>query len=89
MQSVDQVLLFLELLIYVVLMFQVLFHRQAAVVEEYLIAYLGLSILATLLLLIQVTIPSVLLPPSEVVASWARILPVLAFGALVMFERLL
>ena len=82
MQSADQVLLFIELLIYVVLMLQVLFHRQAEDVEEYLIAYLGLSVIPTLLLLAQVTIPTLSLPPREVIASWATTLPVLAFGAL-------
>ncbi len=82
MQSAGQVILFIELLIYVVLMLQVLFHRQADEVEEYLIAYLGLSVIPTLLLLVQVTIPLAPLPPTEVIASWARILPVLGFGAL-------
>jgi signal transduction histidine kinase len=82
MQSADQVLLFVELLIYVVLMLQVLFHRQAEEAEEYLIAYLGLSVIPTLLLLVQMTIPLVSLPPTEIIVSWARILPVLGFGAL-------
>lgn len=82
MQSADQVLLFIELLVYVVLMLQVLFLRRAEEIEEYLIAYLGLSVIPTLLLLVEMVIPSVPLPPTRVIASWARILPVLGFGAL-------
>jgi signal transduction histidine kinase len=82
MQSAEQVLLFIELLIYVVLMLQVLFYRQAGEVEEYLIAFLGLSVVPTLLLLIRMTIPLVPLPPIEIIVSWGRVLPVLGFGAL-------
>jgi signal transduction histidine kinase len=82
MQSAEQVLLFIELLIYVVLMLQVLLNRQAEEVEEYLVVYLGLSVVPTLLLLTKMTIPLVSLPSTEVIASWARILPVLGFGAL-------
>jgi signal transduction histidine kinase len=85
MQSVDQVLLFSELLVYVVLMLQVLFRRQVEQVEEYLIAYLGLSVIPTLLWLAWLTIPGVFtLPPVEIISSWTRIVPVLAFGALTM-----
>ena len=82
MQSAGQVILFIELLIYVVLMLQVLFHQQAEEVEEYLIAYLGLSVIPTLLLLVQMTIPLAPLPPTEVIISWTMILPALGFGAL-------
>lgn len=84
MQSADQVLLFIELSVYVVLMLQVLLRRQIEEVEEYLIAYLGLSVVPTLLWLARLTVPTIPLPPVEVISSWARLVPALVFGALTM-----
>ena len=63
MQSADQVLLFIEVLVYVVLMLQVIFRRQAEETEEYLIAYLGLSVVPALLWLARLTLPAFPLPP--------------------------
>jgi signal transduction histidine kinase len=84
MQSADQVLLFTEVLIYVILMLQVLFRQRTSEVEEYLVAYLGLSVIPTLLWLARLTIPTISLPPVEIISSWTRIVPALAFGALTM-----
>ena len=82
MQSTDQILLFTEVLIYVILMIQALFRRRVDDVEEFLVAYLGLSIIPTLLWLMQLTIATDYLPPVEIISSWARVVPVLAFGVL-------
>ena len=84
MQSAIQVLLFVEILIYVALMLQVLFRRQTDEVEEFLFAYLGLAMVPALLWLLRLTMPSIPLPPVEVISSWARLLPALAFGALTL-----
>ncbi len=84
MQSIDQVLLFAEVLIYVILMLQVLFRRRAEDVEEYLIIYLGLSLVLALLWLTRLTVDMVSLPPVEIISSWSRVVPAMAFGALTM-----
>jgi signal transduction histidine kinase len=84
MQSIDQILLFAEVLIYVILMLQVIFRQHADDVEGYLILYLGLSVTPTLLWLTRLSIGTVPLPSVEIISSWASIVPALAFGALTM-----
>jgi len=84
MQSTDQVLLFAEVLIYVILMLQVLFRRRAEDVEEYLLIYLGLPLILALLWLTQLTAHALSLPPVEIIVSWSRVVPALAFAPLTM-----
>jgi signal transduction histidine kinase len=84
MQSAIQVLLFVEILIYVALMLRVLFRRQTDEVEEFLFAYLGLAMVPALLWLLRLTTPSIPLPPVDIISSWARLLPAMAFGALTL-----
>ena len=88
MQNTDQILLFAEVLIYVILALQVLFHRRADEVEEYLVVYLVLSIIPTLLWLMQLSMRTYYLPPVEIISSWTGLVPALAFGVLtVAFVR--
>ncbi len=82
MQNTDQILLFAEVLIYVILALQVLFHRRTDEVEEYLVAYLVLAIIPTLLWLVQLSMRTYYLPPVEIIAPWTGLVPVLAFGVL-------
>src|SRR5512139_284116 len=82
MQNTDQILLFAEVLIYVILALQVLFHRRTDEVEEYLVAFLVLAIIPTLLWLVQLSIRTYYLPPVEIIAPWTGLVPVLAFGVL-------
>ncbi len=84
MQTTSPVLLSIEVLIYVVLMLQVLLRRQIEEVEEYLLAYLGLSLILILLWLTRLTIHAVPMPPVEAIVSWTKVVPALAFGALTM-----
>jgi signal transduction histidine kinase len=84
MQSAEQIILVIELSVYAVLLFRVLFRRQVAQVDGYLIAYLVLSLLPTLLWLVHLTFPTLSLPPEQTISSWARLVPVLAFGGLTM-----
>ena len=84
MQGADQILLFTEALIYVILMLQVLFRRHIDEVEEYLVAYLGLSIVPALLWLMRLATETVYLPSVEIISSWTRVVPALAFGVLTM-----
>lgn len=84
MQSADQVLLFAEVLIYVILMLQVLFRQRSGEIEEYLVAYLGLSVIPVLMWLTQLTVDTTALPPVELISTWTRIVPALAFGALTL-----
>jgi signal transduction histidine kinase len=84
MQSAEQIILVIELSVYAVLLFRILFRRQIAQVEVYLIAYLVLSLLPTLLRLAHLTFPTLSLPPEQTISSWAKLVPVLAFGGLTM-----
>ena len=84
MQSVYQALLITEIFIYVVLMLRVLLHGQLEEVERYLFIFLALSVIPLLVWLGRLTYPAWSLPLAGIIASWARIVPVLAFGALTM-----
>ncbi len=84
MQSADQVLLFSELLVYGVLILWVLLRRKAEEVEQYLVAYLALSVIPTVLWLTRLTTDAIPMLPVEIISSWSRLVPVLAFGALTM-----
>jgi signal transduction histidine kinase len=82
MQNTDQILLFTEVLIYVILALQVLFHRHTDEVEEYLVGFLVLAIIPTLLWLVQLSMGTYYLPPVEIIAPWTGLVSVLAFGVL-------
>jgi signal transduction histidine kinase len=82
MQNTDQILLFAEVLIYVILALQVLFHRRTDEVEEFLVAFLVLAIIPTLLWLLQLSMRTYYLPPVGIIEPWTRLVPVLAFGVL-------
>jgi signal transduction histidine kinase len=84
MASADQILLIVELFVYVLLILQVLFRRHMEEPEEYLIAYLGLSAIPSLLWLARLNLPSAPMAPVEIIASWARLVPALAFGAVTL-----
>jgi signal transduction histidine kinase len=84
MQSAEQVLHFVEVIVYVVLMLQVALRRQIEEAEEYLIAFLGLSVIPTLLLLTQLMIRTIPGFSNEILSTWTRIVPALAFGALTL-----
>jgi signal transduction histidine kinase len=84
MQSADQVLLLIGVLIYVVLLLQILFRRQIDVLEEYLIAFLVLSVIPALLWLAGLTAPTLPLPSVDLISSWGQLVPALAFGSLTM-----
>jgi signal transduction histidine kinase len=84
MHSADQVLLFAEILVFVILMLQVLLRWRTEDAEEYLVIYLGLSVIPTLLWLTQLTVDVTFLPSPEIISVWARIVPVVGFSALTM-----
>jgi signal transduction histidine kinase len=84
MHTNTPVLLSIEVLIYVVLMLQVLLRQQIEDLEEYLLAYLGLSVIPTLLWLTRLTIPAIPMPQVEIISSWTRVVSALTFGALTM-----
>lgn len=84
MQSAEQILLFIELSVYAVLLLRVFLRRQVAQADAYLIAYLLLSLLPTLLWALHLLLPTLSLPPEPTITSWARLAPAMAFGGLTL-----